>query len=167
MWSLASHAGELDARWSSLAPEQWSLQVEEPVSNADLGTLSLATLATLRLTEVEVHATDLGLDLPDWSPWFVQHGLTFRMARLGRLRVPTGPRRAWLLRAEHPMFSLRIVAETGGVHAEVDTELRPDDQLVRLASDRDRLALLLGRPLAGPTPDAEAVSAFRAAIPGP
>ena len=164
---LAEAADRLQRRWEARTAEQWHLDVDEPPDNPDLGTLSLGTFAALRLTEVEVHGTDLGLGLADWDPWFVQHGLTFRMARLGRLRILDAPRQAWLLRAEHPMFGLRIVAEAGTVHAEVDTEARQGDQVIRLASDRDRLALLLGRPLLEPSPDAEAVEEFRSAVPGP
>ena len=75
-------SADLDARWAGLAPDDWSRPVREPDDLPDLGTLTLAQLALLRLTEVEVHGTDLGLGLADWSADFVGTALPFRVDRL-------------------------------------------------------------------------------------
>ncbi len=54
----------------------------EPADNPDLGTIPLARLALARLTEVDVHATYLGIDAPDWSSTLVEVGLPTRLAWL-------------------------------------------------------------------------------------
>jgi hypothetical protein len=84
---LRTAATELDAEWSVIAREGWSTQVIEPVGNPDLGSVPLARLALARLTEVEVHGTDLGVDAPDWSSTLVRVGLPTRLLWLATRRT--------------------------------------------------------------------------------
>ena len=74
-----SSAAELDRIWSTLDDTQWSTEVVEPAENPDLGTVTLGRLALARLTEVDVHATDLGIGAPDWSSTLVEVGLPTRL----------------------------------------------------------------------------------------
>ena len=80
-------ADALDREWSVLTPQQWSVQVIEPADNPDLGSIPLAGLALARLTEVEVHGTDLGIGAADWSSTFVEVGLPARLRVLERRRT--------------------------------------------------------------------------------
>src|SRR5438874_166437 len=76
-WEAA--AGELDREWSAIDDDRWGADVVEPADNADLGTIPLARLALARLTEVDVHGTDLGIGAPDWSATLVEIGLPIRL----------------------------------------------------------------------------------------
>lgn len=69
------------ARWSALDEAAWTTVVREPADNPDLGPLTVEHLAVLRLTEVEVHATDLDIGLPDWSDVLVELAVPRRLAR--------------------------------------------------------------------------------------
>ena len=69
--SLAQRSEQLTRSWPR-EEVQWGLEVVEPPGQDDLGTVDLGRLLMLRLTEVEVHGLDLGLDLPDWSNLFVR-----------------------------------------------------------------------------------------------
>ena len=77
--SLALLSEELYQSWSELDPGAWGVDVVEPPDNPDLGPIPLGRLPLLRLTEVEVHGTDLGLDLGDWSELFVDIVLPMRL----------------------------------------------------------------------------------------
>jgi maleylpyruvate isomerase len=83
-WSSA--ARELDDEWSAVTGDRWRTPVVEPADNPDLGTVPLARLALARLTEVEVHGTDLGIGAADWSRTLVAVGLPTRLAWLSRRR---------------------------------------------------------------------------------
>ena len=101
-WQAA--ATELDRTWSTLDDTQWSTEVVEPAANPDLGTVTLGRLALARLTEVDVHATDLGIDAPDWSSTLVEVGLPTRLAWLSTRRTNHRAfdrtiRGAWMLHA--------------------------------------------------------------------
>lgn len=74
-----SAATELDRAWSAIRGDRWSIDVVEPSDNPDLGTVPLARLALARLTEVDVHGTDLGIGIPDWSSVLVDVGLPTRL----------------------------------------------------------------------------------------
>jgi hypothetical protein len=88
--SLAMCNDELMRVWSALTVADWRLAGSELGDPFDLRSLSLAELALLRLTECEVHGSDLGLGLDDWSPFFVSLALPFRVALL-RTRRPDQP----------------------------------------------------------------------------
>ena len=79
--SLAAHSARLDQMWSAVGPEHWNHAVVEPSDNPDLGLIPLSRLPLLRLTEVEVHGSDLALGLGDWSTTFVD--ATFGCASMG------------------------------------------------------------------------------------
>ena len=171
--SLGRAGDELHRVWQELSDAQWDLTVTEPEGRVDLGPLPLGRLPLLRLTEVEVHGSDLDLELPDWSSTFVRHALPFRLDWLNARRtnhqaVDPTIEGAWLLRAtDGPSY---VVLVDGG---RVDS--RPavpgaSAQAVIEASSRDVLALLLGRPLlAQPTisGDADFAARFARAFPGP
>ncbi|MGH1488661.1 MAG: maleylpyruvate isomerase N-terminal domain-containing protein [Acidimicrobiales bacterium] len=90
--SLREESEELDRLWRRLTPEQWQRTVNEPDDNPDLGPITLAQLALLRLTEVEVHGYDLDLGLSPWSITFVEAALPMRLhwltTRRSNHRVP-------------------------------------------------------------------------------
>jgi uncharacterized protein (TIGR03083 family) len=171
--SLTHHGNELHGLWSSLDAEQWRSQVVEPAGNPDLGSMALDQLPVFRLTEVEVHGSDLGLGLADWSELFVRSALPLRLDRLNVRRANHRPfdtslEGAWLLVAsDGPSYRIGVRG------AEVESAPAPSSTPARAvleATSRDLLALLLGRPLLRPvriTGDAAFGAAFTAAFPGP
>ena len=110
--SLRRRSTELEQLWANLDDEAWEREVIEPHDNPDLGTVRISGLPLLRLTEVEVHGTDLGLGLEDWSDLFVTTVLPIRLRRLSVRR--TNHRRfdhslqgTWLLNAtDGPTYSV-------------------------------------------------------------
>jgi maleylpyruvate isomerase len=171
--SLARRSVELDGLWSGLTDERWRLDVVEPGDNADLGTLPLARLALLRLTEVEVHGTDLDLGLDDWSQVFVESALAFRLdwlnvRRLNRPDLGDGTDGSWLLVAtDGPTYLVTMAGPT--VSSRPASPATPADTVIE-ASSRDLLALLLGRPLLQParySGDDSLAAAFSRVFPGP
>ncbi len=145
----------------------------EPADNPDLGALPLHRLVLARWTEVEVHGTDLGVGLSDWSDDFVAAVLPMRLAWLNTRRSnhrvvdesvqgtwllePTGDQ-AWLVRVEGTVVS-SSPATVGTIS---DVTFR--------GSSRDLLALLLGRPTVVPidvSGDRELAEALPRAFPGP
>ena len=86
--------------------------------NPDLGTRSLFELAVLRLTEVEVHGTDLDIGLPDWSDEFVRVALPMRMERL-RTRPIRDPLTAcWQFDVDDgPSYSVAVEGSSVNVRA--------------------------------------------------
>ena len=171
-WASAAQA--LDEEWVAISDSGWATEVVEPVGNPDLGTIPLARLALARLTEVEVHGTDLGIGLPDWSETLVAAALPVRLRWLATRRT------------NHREFdrairgSWRLASDDGfGWTVSVDGELvesapsantgRAPSATIR-ASRRDLLALLLGRPPVGPVSVAGDVpfgEAFPRSFPGP
>ncbi len=142
---LAAADARLAAAWAGLGPAAWATPVREPPGNADLGPITVATLAMLRLTEVEVHGTDLGLDLDGWSEAFLDAGLRFRVAWTAARRRPgalvTG---RWVLETtDGPAY--RLSATPDGATAE-ETDGAAAGEAVVKGSRRDLLAMLLGRP---------------------
>ena len=172
--SLADHAAALDRLWSGMAEGQWDREVVEPDDRPDLGPLPLSRLPLLRLTEVEVHGSDLDLGLDDWSDVFVDVALPFRLDWLNRRRtnhrlVDEQVTGSWLLTAPGgPTW--RVAVDTGGgVRSEPVPLGTPADAVVE-ASARDLLALLLGRPLRSEPRyggDVALGRAFSRAFPGP
>ena len=171
--SLCRLNRELDKAWDALDAPTWHRQIIEPDDNPDLGTIPLSGFPMLRLTEVEVHGSDLDLGLDDWSEVFVTAALPARVHQLNTRR--TNHRKfdrnlqgSWLLVAiDGPTFMVAVSGE------EVTASLSaPDSQATAVieATSRDLLALLLGRPLVE-TPDirgdSELADAFQAAFPGP
>lgn len=146
-WRAA--AAELDRAWSTVDDAQWSTEVVEPRGNPDLGTIALGRLALARLTEVEVHGTDLDIGAPDWSRTFVEIGLPARLDRLASRRTnhrafDRSVRGSWLLHATDGPRWL-VTAEGDRVEARPAAEGDAPDATIE-GSSRDLLALLLGRP---------------------
>jgi uncharacterized protein (TIGR03083 family) len=173
--SLAQRSDELHQLWSSLDAGSWSIDVVEPADNPDLGPVPLARLPLLRLTEVDVHGSDLGLGLGDWSHLFVRAALPMRLDWLNRRRAPhrdfdTTLDGSWLLVAtDGPTYRVRV----RGTEVESRPSHPTDDENVRATiagTSRDLLALLLGRPPLTPaviTGDQAFGAAFSDAFPGP
>jgi maleylpyruvate isomerase len=168
-----STATALDSTWSTLDDVQWRTAVIEPADNPDLGTVPLGRLALARLTEVEVHATDLGLDAPDWSTALVEVGLPTRLAWLANRRTnhrvfDRSIRGSWLLNATDGQRWLVAVD-----HDRVESRLAAEDEIADATidgSNRDLLALLLGRPRLAPLRfggDVAFAQTFVRAFPGP
>lgn len=133
--SLRTTGAALDDTWSAI--EDWSVTVVEPGDNIDLGPYPLWHMPLFRLTEIEVHGTDLAIGLPDWSDVLVEHGLSMRLERLAR-RTPLAPG-AWSLNG--------FLVGDGSEPERID------------ASDRELFALTLGR--------INLSDSFAAAYPGP
>ena len=100
----------------------------------------------LRLTEVEVHGTDLGLGLADWSTDFVGTVLPFCVDRLhavaGALGTPDPC--SWLLVADGPTFRVSVSGSRGAGREDPAAGVDADHRGVE---PRIRSRLLLGRPL--------------------
>lgn len=171
--SLASLCEELDQEWFSVSPASWDLEVVEPPGNPDLGPISLHRLPLLRLTEVEVHGTDLGLDLGGWSQVFISAVLPMR---LEWLNIRRSNHRAfaeelegsWLLMAtDGPTYRVSVKGpKVESRAANPDTQVRA----VIETTSRDLLALLLGRTFHSPPVirgDIEFGRSFSRAFPGP
>jgi maleylpyruvate isomerase len=172
---VASLAGEsfwLDQAWRDLSPAAWSTKVVEPEDNVDLGSCTLSVLALLRLTEVEVHGTDLDIGLDDWSDEFVTTALPLRVRWLETRRNRSAARdlsiRSWLLRAtDGPTFF--VLLDGDDVHTEL-AEPTENANAVIEGTSRNLLALLLGRPVRGrlrTRGNVEIAQSFTRAFPGP
>ena len=174
--SLQSQSEALDRLWAGLTSEAWATRVEEPAENEDLGTLPLDALVMLRLTEVEVHGSDLsvaGLGLEDWSHEFVQAALPFRLEWLPRRWKDRRPvceagDGSWLISAsDGPTYLVRL--EEGVVQSHLATPVADARASIR-GSARDLLALILGRPVRAEVEylgDLLFARAFTRVFPGP
>jgi uncharacterized protein (TIGR03083 family) len=171
--SLASSGDALARLWATVPDDGWGASVVEPDEAPDLGPLPLDRLPLLRLTEVEVHGTDLDLGLDDWSGLFVEVALSFRLGwlntrRTNHRRVDDEVEGSWLLvPPDGPAW--RVAVDGGTVTSQPATPDTPAGATIG-ASSRDLLALLLGRPLrAAPRygGDTELGRAFARAFPGP
>jgi uncharacterized protein (TIGR03083 family) len=175
---LGRRGHALHALWSTLSPGDWATEVTEPAGAVDLGPVTLERLALLRLSEVEVHGTDLGLGLDEWSELFVSQALRFRLEWLNHRRanhrtVDGTLQGSWLLVAtDGPAYRVSVAGtEVTSLPADPDA---PDPDApataVMAGSSRDLLALLLGRPAMRPlvvTGDQTFGHGFGRAFPGP
>lgn len=165
---------DLDNICSRLQASDWTLAVSEPLHNPDLGTIPLARLALARLTEVDVHGTDLDIGVPDWSPTLVEVALATRLSWISARRTNhrafdrtiTG---SWLLIAtDGPRWLITVEGERVSSRPAADDD--EDATATICGSSRDLLALLLGRPrravlrLSG---DINFGRSFERALPGP
>jgi uncharacterized protein (TIGR03083 family) len=171
--TLARRSRELDEAWSSLDARAWSLAVVEPRDNPDLGSSDLARLLLLRLTEVEVHGSDLGLGLDDWSDLFVRVALPMRLDWLNSRRTnhrdaDPSVEGSWLLVAtDGPSYAVTVRGDR--VESRPAGPTSASDAVIE-SSSRDLLALLLGRaPRVPPriVGDEHGVERFAEAFPGP
>ena len=147
--SLADHSAALGALWSGRTDGEWAREVHEPPDNTDLGPVELGRLPLLRLTEVEVHGSDLGLGLRDWSDVFVRAALPMRIAWLNARRAnhrafDAEVEGSWLLAAsDGPAY---VVAVRGPAVRAGPAESSASATATIDGTSRDLLALLLGRP---------------------
>jgi hypothetical protein len=162
--SLNDETTMLDDLWQSLSIPDWQRRIDEP----DHGTMPLSKLLVLRLTETEVHGSDLALAaLGPWDELFVEATLPLRLAWLDRPDTDHSVVGSWMLSDGAEQWL--VVAEEGGVrayHAAADS--CADCRLS--ASRRDLLALLLGRPTVGTievSGDVDLANAFKRVFPGP
>jgi hypothetical protein len=170
--SLESESRLLHEVWSGLTESEWRGQLREPADNPDLGSLGLGVMVLLRLTEVEVHGTDLDLGLSGWSDLFIETALPIRLAMLGtRPRNPTlvdpEVQGAWLIVAtDGPSWLVSVRGDRASSEAATSSSVA--DALIE-ASSLDLLAMLLGRPhnplsFRG---DLALARSFKRAFPGP
>ena len=171
-WERA--AGALDHAWASLESQQWATPVVEPENNPDLGTIPLARLALARLTEIDLHGTDLDVGFPDWCTTLVEVALPARLSWLATRR--SNHRELdksiagtwWLLPRDGPGWLVSV--HGGRVQTAPAVELDREPDAVIAGTSRDLLALLLGRPTTQPlqiTGDVTFGESFRRAFPGP
>ena len=88
--SFAEQSAELADVWAAISPSEWVRPVVESGNAGELSRmpLTIGDLALLRLTEVEVHGTDLGMGLSGWSTEFVEAALPRRISWLGTRTRP-------------------------------------------------------------------------------
>ena len=160
---LREASNELAATWGQLHARDWNRTFVEP----RLGPIALTRLVALRLTELEVHHTDMGTgyDPEDWEPTFVDRCLPLRVAWLPHHRTRSDANLSingrWCLHVHHgPSW---IVA-ANGQHAQV--EPGEDETARKLAGSGEQvLAMLLGRT--AHVEPAEELARFKQAFPGP
>jgi uncharacterized protein (TIGR03083 family) len=172
---LVAASARLADTWAALSPAAWATRVREPGANVDLGPIDLATLAMLRLTEVDVHGADLAVGLDGWSDVFIAVGLPFRVswaaARRARRPAPGSPTPVtgrWVLQATDGT-AFRLIATATGTRVEAAVHAEAGEAVVK-GSRRDLLALLLGRPPRRPLAyagDVALARRFTDAFPGP
>ena len=159
--SLRQESTALHDRWRTV--NDWSIRIVEPPDNADLGPVPLSRLALARLTEVEVHGTDLDLGLGPWSEVLVRHVLPMRLEWLNARRsnhreVDTTIRSSWRLVATDMELSHVVAVDGDNVisqpGATADTSI--------IGTGAELSSLLLGRAPTGFAPED-----FSRALPGP
>ena len=161
---LQQTSSQLTDAWKRLDQSDWQRTFVEP----RLGPIALTRLVILRLTELEVHHTDLGAGYAhnQWDPTFVAYSLPLRVAWLPRHhRV-----RADADLTVNGRWNLRVqdgqgwVVQADGERAEVVPGHSRHDPVIQ-GTPAQLLALLLGRP-AGIEPTQE-IHRFKQAFPGP
>ncbi|HUP72337.1 MAG TPA: maleylpyruvate isomerase N-terminal domain-containing protein [Acidimicrobiales bacterium] len=166
--SLHAETAALERLWHTLSLDDWRRRIDEP----DHGPIPLSQLLVLRLTETEVHGTDLGFAAVDtWDERFVEVVLPLRLAWLDRSRhrpdADLSVAGSWLL--SDGRANWLVVADGADVHAYIaGADTGSDCRLT--ASRRDLLALLLGRPPDGSierSGNLPLADAFKRAFPGP
>lgn len=144
---LFAASDRLSQQWRGLGEDGWAVELREP----KLGRMRLTRIVALRLTEVEVHGIDLGLDrLTDWSERFVQLCLPLRIGWLPAhaRALPSADRSVngrWLLRSD--TGSTWLVSAAGGLASAAAKNDILDSQVdcVIEGTERELLALTLGR----------------------
>ena len=172
--SLAKQSAELVDVWAGISVNEWERPV---VESRDVGELrrmplTIGDLALLRLTEVEVHGTDLAMGLSRWSTEFVQAALPRRISWLGRRAPPKLDESAdfpmtWLLAAtDGPSYLVRIdnARQTTAHVASVEATAQHRIQ----GPNCDLLAVILGRSVSQELQaHASAISSIQQTFPGP
>ncbi|MDD9372083.1 MAG: maleylpyruvate isomerase family mycothiol-dependent enzyme [Acidimicrobiales bacterium] len=159
--SLRDESKSLHEGWHTV--NEWATPVVEPPDDIDLGPIELRRLALARLTEVEVHGTDLDVGLGPWSEVFVRHVLPMRLEWLNDRRtngrhVDASIHASWLLLATDMPVS-QVVTVDGPT---VVSQSGDSADATITGTGSELLALLLGRAPAGFAPED-----FNRALPGP
>jgi uncharacterized protein (TIGR03083 family) len=172
--SLAQRSAELADVWAGLGTGDWDRPVTDLNDDGRLPRMPLTVgdLALLRFTEVEVHGSDLGIGLRDWSTEFVQTTLPRRVSWLGRRTAPRLHESArlpmtWILAAtDGPSYSIRIDPDALTTAEVVPFAAAAQHRIE--GTSRALLAVILGRLEAHDRgADDPAVSSFRQTFPGP
>lgn len=172
--SFVDQSAALAEAWAGLGATVWEQTVIESSGRGEFDRmpLTIADLALLRLTEVEVHGTDLDLGIDPWSAEFVGLALPRRVAWLGRRSPPKLDESVtlpitWILAAtDGPSYSVHIDRRRRVTVEDVPFEAAGRHRVQ--GESRDLLALLLGRIVAeGLSADESAVSSFLQTFPGP
>lgn len=171
--SLDEESCRLDKLWATIGHDHWQLSVNEPEDNQDLGSVTLWTVAILRLTEVEVHGYDLDLNLSPWSTTFVSAALPMRLNWLPSRRsnhrsVGESVDGTWaFVRTDGPSFLI----ESRGGRVEVSESLTaPPADAAFVGTGDQLLRFILGRaPLSGleVRGDEHHAASFLAVFPAP
>lgn len=165
--SLRHESGELARSWAALDDDDWDRSIiPHPGDDDTLGAMRLRGLALLRLTEVMVHGTDLGLGMSPWPLTFGQWVLPLRIER-ARIVHPSGFD-AVVAFSPADADEIRVRFRDGVVTADVPCDAPPD--LVVRAVANDLVALVLGRQPAGPVTmdgDARLIVRLRDGLIGP
>ena len=167
--SLGQLSRALDEAWSALDDPAWQIDAVEPPDLPDLGTRSVRELAVGRLTEVEVHGTDLDIGLSDWSGEFVRAALPLRMQRLRTRPVRSPLSASWHFDVyDGPSYLVTVDGSAVDVR---EGGRERDASVTWKITSRDLLAMLLGRPMVGApqfaTSQPALLEAFGRAFPGP
>lgn len=172
--SVATASRTLTDRWSELSLREWGTPIREPRDNPDLGAPTLAELALLRLTEVEVHAVDLdvGISIRDWSPEFARLGFPYRLSLLAERRrrhpgVDHSVMGRWRFQSTDAAVHL-VTVDGHGARVGDDDPLPADVAIT--GTTAELLAFLLGRLTADDLElegDDALARAFKRAFPGP
>ena len=160
--------------WRAVPWERWG----RPFTETELGTAQLGRLVGLRLTEVEVHHSDLALGFGprDWSRELTRTCLPLRLASLERYRRRPDADQAisgtWLLVCDDLDRRWRVRADQADVAIVDVAPGRDDDQadVVLRGHATDLTALLLGRQdpaMLWVSGDTARAAAFKRAFPGP
>ena len=173
--SLALECDRSIESWGRVPTAAWRTVVREPTDRPDLGPIDLATLALLRLTELEVHGRDLDIGTDGWSTTFVSAALPLRLAGLHRQRRVGADHplvgRSWALRPDGAEARLVTLRARDVVVAPLDPAGGPPRPEATIAgAPADLLALLLGRPGRAPLRtqgDPAVAAAFTEAFGGP
>lgn len=142
--SFRECSAALDELWADIPAEVWeATTIHEPEDNPEIGSITLMQLAILRLTEVEVHGTDLDLGLSNWSSTFIDAALPMRIAWLPRRHAPSqGSLGSWnLVASDGPSFNVAVSQRVAPVS---HSEACQADVTIS-GSKADLLGLLLGR----------------------
>lgn len=163
--SLRHESGELRALWVALDDADWDrAMIPHPDDDDSLGAMPLRDLALLRLVEVMVHGSDLGLGL---TPWPLTFGQWLLPLRIQRARVAHGAGFDAVVEFDASDVGVcRAVFRDGGVVEVSDAE---PDLAVRAVAN-DLVAVLLGRQPLGPVTmdgDADLMVRFRDGLAGP
>ncbi len=161
--SLAAESDALTRLLSGLSADDWDRPMISTDTTDPLGAVTLRELGLLRLVEVMVHGSDLGLGL---DPWPLRFGHWVLPLRVRRAR--TVPELSAVVTFEAVDAPAITAVAADGALSVIDA--RPDPDMIVSGVANDLVALLLGRSPLGAvsmTGDAPAVAALRRGLVGP